>query len=217
MSQLQILLIEDNPADAALVEHYLNDAAIRYDLLKATSLYDGINTCQNKQVDIVLLDLTLPDSQGFKTLTTFLEKVKQHPVILMTGVNNEIIGNQAVKAGAQDYLVKGQFDGRLLGRAIRYALQRFKEQQRRDEVLEKFAANEKLYEEAQSLASIGNWYMNIVDNSMSWSDALFHIFEFPVNGIAPSLSTFMEYVHPEDKLKVSEFLKKPARVPSAAR
>jgi CheY-like chemotaxis protein len=212
MSQpLKILLIEDNPAEAALAEHYLNDAAIRFDLYKAETLFDGISTCLNNTIDIVLLDLTLPDSQGFKTLTSFIERIKALPVILMTGVNNEIIGNQAIKAGAQDYLVKGQFDGRLLGRSIRYALQRFKEQQRREEILEKLVISEKLYEDAQSLALIGNWHMNIVDNSMTWSDALFHIFDFPVNGVMPSMSTYMDYVHPEDKLKVSEFFEEAAK------
>ncbi len=212
MSQsLHVLLIEDNPADAALTEHYLHDAAIRFELHKADALFEGISLCQSKAIDIVLLDLTLPDSQGFRTLTSFLEKVKNIPVVLMTGVNNEIIGNQAVRAGAQDYLVKGQFDGRLLGRSIRYALQRFKDQQRKEETLERLMMSERLYEEAQSLASIGNWHMNIMDNSMTWSDALFQIFEFPVNGVSPSLSTFLEYVHPEDRLKVSEFFDEAAK------
>jgi DNA-binding response OmpR family regulator len=208
---LHILLVEDNPADAALTEHYLNDAAIRFEVHKADALFEGISICQNKEIDVVLLDLTLPDSQGFKTLTTFLERVKHVPVILMTGINNEIIGNQAVRAGAQDYLVKGQFDGRLLGRAIRYALQRFKEQQRKEETLERLMMTERLYEEAQSLAFIGNWHMNIMDNTMTWSEALYHIFEFPVNGVIPSLSTYMEYVHIEDRHKVSEFFEEAAK------
>jgi CheY-like chemotaxis protein len=212
MSQpLQILLIEDNPADAALTEHHLNDAAIKFELKRAEGLFEGIQMCANQPLDIVLLDLTLPDSSGFKTLTTFLERVKNVPVVLMTGVFNEIIGNQAVRAGAQDYLVKGQFDGRLLGRAIRYALQRFKEQQRKDETLEKLQLSEKQHEEAQSLALIGNWHMNIVDNSMTWSEALYHIFDFPANGINPSLNTFLEYVHPEDKHKVTEFFEETAK------
>jgi CheY-like chemotaxis protein len=211
IQSLQILMIEDNPADAALTEHHLNDAAIKFELRRAEGLFEGIQACINSKPDVVLLDLTLPDSSGFKTLTTFLERVKNVPVVLMTGVFNEIIGNQAVRAGAQDYLVKGQFDGRLLGRSIRYALQRFKEQQRKDETLEKLQISEKQHEEAQSLALIGNWHMNIVDNSMTWSEALYHIFDFPANGITPSLNTFLEYVHPEDRHKVTEFFEETAK------
>jgi CheY-like chemotaxis protein len=202
---LKILLIEDNPADVALTQHHLQDAGIKCELKRAGGLFEGIYICLNEEIDLVLLDLTLPDSTGFKTLTTFIERVKTVPVILMTGVFNEIIGNQAVRAGAQDYLVKGQIDGRLLGRSIRYALQRHKEQHRREELLEKLQLSEKLYEEAQALALIGNWQMNIVDNSMIWSDALYHVFEFPINGISPSLSVYLEYVHPEDRHKVTDF------------
>ena len=118
-----ILLIEDNPGDAQLVKIYMKDAAFKYELFVADTFFEGMDILNKHDIDIVLLDLSLPDSQGFKTLNRYLETVQNIPVIVLTGVNNEIVGNQAVKAGAQDFLVKGQLDGKLLGRAIRYAIQ----------------------------------------------------------------------------------------------
>ena len=112
-----ILLIEDNAGDAQLVKFYMKDAAFKYEFFVAETFFEGADIINQQEVDIVLLDLSLPDSQGFRTLTRYFEGGYAIPVIVLTGVNNEIVGNQAVKAGAQDFLVKGQFDGKLLGRA----------------------------------------------------------------------------------------------------
>ena len=155
---MPILLIEDNPADAYLVKVYLNDASVRHELYHVETLFEGLSMLRERgDIQIVLLDLTLPDSQGFKTLTTLLERQPDVPAIVMTGLNNEIVGNQAVRAGAQDFLVKGQFDGKLLGRSIRYAMQRFKDHQKREEVLSTLSGSEKRYSEAQSLGHFGHW------------------------------------------------------------
>ena len=103
---MPILLIEDNPADAYLVKTYLNDASVRHELFHADTLFEGLNTLRERDIQMVLLDLKLPDSDGFKTLTTLMERSSNVPVIVMTGMNNEIVGNQAVRAGAQDFWSK---------------------------------------------------------------------------------------------------------------
>lgn len=202
---MPILLIEDNPADAYLVKTYLADASVRHDLFQTDTLFDGLNILRDREIHMVLLDLALPDSQGFKTLTTLLERRPDVPVIVMTGLNNEIVGNQAVRAGAQDFLVKGQFDGKLLGRAIRYAQQRFKEQQKKEEILGTLATSEKQYAEAQALGHFGNWQMDIVTNEMAWTDELFRIFGSQPGGLTPSMSVYLNYVHPEDRDLVGDF------------
>lgn len=202
---MPILLIEDNPADAYLVKTYLNDASVRHELYHADTLFEGLNTLRERDIQMVLLDLKLPDSDGFKTLTTLMERSSNVPVIVMTGMNNEIVGNQAVRAGAQDFLVKGQFDGKLLGRAIRYAQQRFKEQQKRDETLQSLALAEKRYAEAQSMGRFGNWQMDIVTNEMVWTDEVFRIFGFQGGSVQPALSVYLNYTHPEDRAQVDDF------------
>ncbi len=206
-----ILLVEDNPGDVDLIRIYLQDAAMKVELHHAETLYDATEILSNREIDLALLDLSLPDSNGFKTLTKYLERCENTPVIVMTGMNNEIIGNQAVKAGAQDFLVKGQFDGKLLGRSVRYALQRYKEQQKLENAAHNLAISEKRYIEAQEMAQFGNWEMDIVTNEMKWTNEVFRIFNFQPGSIKPSLSDYMSYVHMEDRPKTESFFEDAAK------
>ncbi len=200
-----ILLIEDNPGDAQLVKIYMKDAAFKYELFHAETLFEGQDIISKQEIDIVLLDLSLPDTQGFKTLNLYLEKVQDVPVIVLTGVNNEIVGYQAVKAGAQDYLVKGQFEGKLLGRSIRYAIQRHKEVQKLEDTKREMTINERRIVKAQQLAGFGNWEMDLVSSEMIWTDEIYRIFGFLPGSITTGLSDYINYVHYEDKESVEEF------------
>ncbi len=200
-----ILLIEDNKGDAQLVKIYMKDAAFKYELFVADTFFEGMDILNKQEVDIVLLDLSLPDSQGFKTLNKYMENVLNIPVIVLTGVNNEIVGNQAVKAGAQDFLVKGQFDGKLLGRAIRYAIQRHKEFQKLEDTKRELTINERRIVKAQQLAGFGNWEMDLVSNEMIWTDEIYKIFGFHPGTITTGMSDYLSYVHYEDREDVEQF------------
>ena len=203
--RIAILLIEDNGADVQLMKSLLEDSSIRYDLNHTSKLSSGLEIAQQQAIDLALLDLNIADSSGFKTLTTFLEKQPLIPVIVITGMNNEIVGNQAVKAGAQDFLVKGQFDGKLLGRSIRYALHRHKTQQKLEKTAHNLSVNEKRYIEAQSLAHFGNFEMDIVTNAMNWTDEIYNIFGLRPNSLSPTLKDYIGMVHLEDKESVESF------------
>jgi putative nucleotidyltransferase with HDIG domain len=117
-------MVEDNPGDARLVQLLLAevggfDIAWKQDLHEAAAwLNDG--NCP----DAVLLDLSLPDSQGVGTIDAMRSVNPDLPVIVFTGLNDEAVGVAAVKRGCQDYLVKGQGDGQLIGRTITYAVER---------------------------------------------------------------------------------------------
>ncbi|MFK7936607.1 MAG: response regulator [Saprospiraceae bacterium] len=200
-----ILLIEDNPADTHLVEIYMKSSSIKHELYKAESFFEGMEILGSRDIDIVLLDLSLPDISGFKTLSRYLERFPNIPVIVLTGMNNEIIGNQAIKAGAQDFLVKDQFDGKLLGRSIRYSMQRFKTQLKLEETAKNLTVSEMRYEDAQRMAKFGNWEMDIVSNAMKWTDEVFRIFSLQPKSFQPTLSEYLDYVHVEDREKVETF------------
>jgi PAS domain S-box-containing protein len=200
-----ILLIEDNKGDVQLVRIYMKDAAFKYELYEADTFFEGSDILSKHEIDIVLLDLSLPDSQGFKTLSRYLEIAPQIPVIVLTGINNEIVGNQAVKAGAQDFLVKGQFDGKLLGRAIRYAIQRHKEFQKLEDTKRELTINERRIVKAQQLAGFGNFEMDLVSNEMMWTDEIFRIFGYHPGTIATGLSDYVRAVHYEDREMVEQF------------
>ena len=123
---VSVLFIEDNPGDARLVREQLslNGQASATRLIWVDQLASGLEYLPGGQVDAVLLDLSLPDSHGLDTLQRVLEAAPGIPVIVMTGTTDENLALQAVQAGAQDYLIKGQVDGGLLTRAIRYAMER---------------------------------------------------------------------------------------------
>ncbi|MDQ2691723.1 MAG: PAS domain S-box protein, partial [Chloroflexota bacterium] len=123
---VNVLLIEDNPGDARLVREELKEVPSRVDihLEWVDCLESGLERLAQNHIRAVLLDLSLPDSEGLNTLRAVLEQAPHLPVIVMTGQTDEEVGTRAVQAGAQDYLIKGQVDGRLLTRVIQYAMQR---------------------------------------------------------------------------------------------
>jgi len=123
---LRVLLIEDNPADARLIEIMLGQAkGLRFSLEWASCLDDGIAHLRRCGVDVVLLVLGLPESTGLDTLQRlFAHGLKVPTLVVLSGLTDEEVAVQALQAGAQDYLVKGQVDAPLLIRAIRYAIGR---------------------------------------------------------------------------------------------
>ena len=125
--KITILIIEDNPVDARLIKEVLAEGnGGAYNLKYADSLSDGLKKISEEDFDIVLLDLSLPDSAGLETITSISEKNKDIPLIILTGTDNLDVAIGALGIGAQDYLVKGQFDGASLSRSIMYAIERKK-------------------------------------------------------------------------------------------
>ena len=121
----RVLLIEDNPGDARLIKEMLRDARRNsFQLEHTDNLTLGLERLQKVSIDVVLLDLSLPDSRGIDTFTSLHAKATNLPIILLTGLDDEVIAVQAIKEGAQDYLVKGQIDSILLERSISYATER---------------------------------------------------------------------------------------------
>jgi phosphoserine phosphatase RsbU/P len=122
---IRILLVEDNPGDARLIRETLREAvSLRFELAHEQRLSAARERCLEGGVDVVLLDLSLPDAQGLQTVTECLAFAASLPIIVLTGLDDETVAVQAVQAGAQDYLVKGQVESTLLVRAIRYAMER---------------------------------------------------------------------------------------------
>ncbi len=128
-SPIIVLLIEDNPGDARLIREMLAALAgagqtASFRLIHAGRLADGLAALVQTAADVVLLDLSLPDSQGLDTFLRVRAAAPETPVVVLTGLEDEQAALKAIQAGAQDYLVKGQVDGSLLGRALRYAIER---------------------------------------------------------------------------------------------
>ncbi|MBN0041506.1 fused response regulator/phosphatase [Cellulosimicrobium cellulans] len=127
-----MLLVEDDDGDAILVEELLSDGDLTVELHRATTLDAALEELVSRDVDCVLLDLGLPDSVGLSAVERVRTGTHPPALVVLTGHAGIDLGVQAVAAGADDYLVKGEVDGDLLGRSVRYAVQRRRsvEQQR---------------------------------------------------------------------------------------
>ncbi len=121
----KILLIEDNPGDARLIQELIAERNNgQFALERESRLADGIARLEKSRSDILLLDLGLPDSQGLNTLLQARRLAHDIPIIVLTGNDDVSLAFSALREGAQDYLVKGQIDSNLLIRAINYACER---------------------------------------------------------------------------------------------
>jgi serine phosphatase RsbU (regulator of sigma subunit) len=122
VERLRILLVEDDEGDAFLVRELLSEAEAPFDLTVASSLREA--KARMRGIQCILLDLGLPDAEGIDGLRKLLAVAGSAAVCVLTGRSDEHLGVAAVAEGAQDYLVKGQVDGVLLTRALRYAVER---------------------------------------------------------------------------------------------
>jgi len=124
VAPLRILLVEDNPGDVLLLQETLADQQGAFELENVERLAPALERLRTGGIHLVLLDLTLPDSAGLSTFTAVRTQAPDMPIVVLTGLSDEALAVSTVRDGAQDYLVKGQVDGNLLGRTIRYAFER---------------------------------------------------------------------------------------------
>ncbi|MXV63541.1 GAF domain-containing protein [Natronorubrum sp. JWXQ-INN-674] len=153
---LQILLIEDNPGDARLIQEMLRDteelaqrvsatesAGRTPEINRETRLEDGLEGLESGP-DVVLLDLNLPDSEGLQTLETVHEESGKTPIVVLTGVRDQQVGVQAIQRGAQDFLVKDEVTSELLVRTIHHAIERARQEHERQRQREQLEALNRL-------------------------------------------------------------------------
>jgi len=122
---IRILLVEDNPGDARLVQLALSESMdVPFHVTHAERLQEAIGKLGGHAFDAILLDLSLPDSQGLSTVREISRADPAVPIVVLSGLLDESLALEALKCGAQDYLVKGQGDGFMVARAVRYAMGR---------------------------------------------------------------------------------------------
>jgi signal transduction histidine kinase len=146
-SSLAVLLVEDNAGDARLIEHYLDAPDVGEFVADATlthveSLSEGLSELEGSAYDVLFLDLGLSETSGLETLDRVLEAGPEVPIVVLTGLDNREVAVSAIQRGAQDYLPKDGLDSVGLSRALRYAVERHRQEQelkRQNERLERFA------------------------------------------------------------------------------
>ncbi len=120
---IKILLVEDNPADRISIIEMLNEVHdVEYEVVHATRLDEGLKIIVKDHFDVMLLDLCLPDSVGMDTFNIMKYNAPDLPIIVLTGLKEDIFAVSTVGKGAQDYLVKGEINSKLLARSIQKAI-----------------------------------------------------------------------------------------------
>ena len=207
--KIKILIIEDNPGDIRLIDIYLKDSFDEgYSLSVANYLSVGIAFLLKENFDIIILDLTLPDSFGLETFKKINELAlsPKVPIIVLTGLKDESIGINALKLGAQDFLVKGNIKGKELSRSINYSIERFKllkalsdNAKKLEKKSEDLIKEQLKLSEAQKLAHIGSWEWDIKENKVTWSEEMYSIYELNPEETIISSAKINEMIHAADK------------------
>ena len=124
-SHMKILLVEDNPIHQHLVAHSLRQVeGLDYDLTLCESLADALEQLAVSTIDVVLLDLCLPDCEGLETCRRVIAAGRSIPVVVLTATTDRALATEAIRNGAQDYLVKGDYPGSTIARVLQYAIDR---------------------------------------------------------------------------------------------
>lgn len=197
---IRVLLVEDDPAEARRLSALLAGAAPPgFEVVRADDLSSALKHLRSGGIGLVLLDLSLPDSQGMDAFDQVIRGAPSLPVIVLGGRDDEALAGQAVKAGAQDCLFKHELDGRLLGRAARYAIER------------KNTENEiRLREERLNLAlesvNDGIYDFDVRDGTTFFSPRYYSMLGYEAGELSGYHQTFLDLAHPDDRQRVERII-----------
>ena len=189
---LTLLLIEDSPLYIRLLAQILeHEPHNPFNLEIASSLHSGLRRLSHGGIDVILLDLGLPDSNGLDTLTHVLAKVPHLPIVIFSSLDGEDITLQAIQEGAQDYLVKGQFNGQLLIRSLLYAIERKR-------IQEALRESEERYTLAARGSNDGLWDWNLRSYKIYFSPRWREMLGYEEHEIGQNPDAWFKLVHPDD-------------------
>ena len=180
--ELKVLLIEDNAGDAFLIKFYLGESmSPRFNFFHADCMKAAHELLADNQFDIILMDLNLPDSVGLDTIKKLLEKYPNNLVVVLTGLVDEKVGLETVRYGAQDFLVKGKFDGKVLISSIMFAFERFNLNKQLSSVASELNKGEERFENIQMLFNAGYIEVDLSKKTVYHSAPLLKLLNQPAD------------------------------------
>jgi PAS domain S-box-containing protein len=204
---LKVLLVEDNLKEAELFKEFLSEArTARFGLTHVQRLEEALKLLEQDRFDVILLDLSLPDSQGLETVARVRSTLPMRlarsqalltPIVVLTGTDDEELAVRAIRSGAQDYLIKGQVDCPLLVHALRYAIER-------TQMLQKLRESEEQYALAISGGQVVVWQVNFNNPDIYVSPNLKTLLGYADGEIGVSPEDWLNAVHPDDQHTVLE-------------
>jgi len=205
---LRLLLIEDNPIDASVIQHFLaHTNGMHIESEHAERLSTGLARLADGRFDAVLVDLNLPDSSGLDTVVRTHACNPRVPIVVLTGENADELALQAVKAGAEDYLCKSELEPRLLVRSIRYAIERAAH--RRSDL--QIQHEESIYRELLSAVTTYTYsvkFHNGIPISTQHTLGCLSATGYSPEEYAADPYLWIEMVHPDDRANLREHVAK---------
>lgn len=194
---LVILTVEDNPSDLFLLEHMLRSSGLDIRQLYSTALIrEAYSLLLEKEIHVVLLDLSLPDSFGIHSFQLLKAVVQKIPVIILTGLSDTSLALEAIKEGAQDYLVKSELTESLLAKTIQYSLERKRNLENLRESNERFNTMVKATNDA-----IWDWDI-VTDKVFMVGDTYRQLFGYDIVDANSPEHLWESIIHPDDKERV---------------
>lgn len=193
---ISVLVVEDDAADFGLIKAYIRQptsglGGVKEPLLWAKSLAEGIHTALRDKPDVILLDLSLPDSAGLDTIRAMRAATHDVPIVVLTGHDDNAFAAAALEAGAQDYLIKGRFEHDALGRTMRHAIVRGKLEHR-------LAQSQQRTELALTGGDLGLWDWHIPSGATTINERWASMLGYRVEDIGTHISAWAKLVHPDD-------------------
>ncbi len=194
---LTILIVEDNPGDLFLLEELLRGSTLPIkQLVKVTSASDARKALQSIDINLVLLDLSLPDSNGLQSYEMVDEYARSLPIVVLTGLIDMEVALETMASGAQDYLIKGEFDEKLLEKSIQYSIERKKSQ-------ESLRESNDRYKFVTRATNDVVWDMNLSTKRILWAEEnMKRLFGYDVENGETDFDFWSQKIHPEERDRV---------------
>ncbi len=209
-----LLLVEDDPDQAYLVRRRLADhGALGLEVVHLATAAEAAARLAEGDVRCVVVDLSLPDARGMEAVLALRAVDPTVPVVVLTGLDSDAAGLEALKVGAQDYLVKGRHEPDAVARSVRFAMERAQRQaaERRQVLLDhRLQLREAQLSEAQRLARLGSWEWDLSDGEVVWSEELQRITGLRDVGGTGSFERYLHIVAEEDRGDAARLFARPS-------
>jgi two-component system, NarL family, sensor histidine kinase UhpB len=197
-NHLSLLVIEDNPGDYLLLKKYIKRSNVPLaSLYLAEQLNEVESIIKNNKIDIAFLDLTLPDSAGIHSFITLNKYLPHIPIIILSGLTDMDIALEAISLGAQDYLIKGEFDEKLLAKSIQYSLERKR-------IIEKLEESNERYKYINKAASDIVYEWDFITRTGLWGEGFINTLGYAQEDLENDAKSIKEYFHPDDAERVGK-------------
>lgn len=189
---LNLLIVEDNQGDYDLLREYIDASTLSVQkILYAKRISEVPILIDGNTIDIVLLDLSLPDSTGVDSVITINRLLNKTPIVVLSGATGIKIAMEAISSGAQDFLVKGEFDEKLLSKTLQYSIERKR-------ILETLQESNERYEFVNKATMDTIWEYNFKTGIGKWGEGIINVFGYSKNDIYFNNSVWQKFIHPDD-------------------